>query len=1042
MRKTLPIALSACALVAFSGVVVAPAANAAGSVGSPTFVSGDALDSHVIFQDFSFFQPYESDTYATLTKQAGTLADLGITDVWTAPASRALNAYNEEGYAVTDRYDLGEFPAGHDGATATKYGTSAELKTAVAAMHDAGMHVQADLVPNQVYNYQDREIVRVTAVDQWGNPNNDRVRNKLYEVYTKGSPAGQQKYGTFGQWDSSDLNGISPQDIGTDRVMLDPDGTPYRYFGANDPKNHLPDWLANTDAQRYGEINAIDTYLAVDGYYAVDHTDRGAVWRSFLLHYEDQQPGATTIGYLDYMRQHGYGGSAIATDDEVRADIISRSDSVAQNSTNDYIGSQPGYSGRSEQGITALRFDDDTSGVNENNLQYEFLLGQDVDNSSAKVQAEQRNWEEFLLDQYGFDGFRYDAAGHYDKEVLQQSADLFAKRYGNDQLDHLNYIESYVDEQVPYLNGTGNGQLAYDDEMYYAYLNSLGKANPTQALSTTATNSFSNRTGTGPGSAKVIPNWSFVTNHDTEHNVMAEIPLTAAQADGHPYGTKEYQLAQYAIYTADRAKADKRYAPYNIPAAYALELTNKDTVPTVFYGDMWEAADSYMTTESPYHDAITAMLAARKAYASGAQTVTNHASNLSTTPGQDLVSSVRAGKDRSTGIGVVVGDQPALDTTIQVEMGREHADQRYTDALGYHDEVLTTDADGTLTVHVQGTKNVQVNGYLAAWVPASAAETTTTTLTSDATSLTEDARTTLTATVTAGATGTVEFRDGTTVLGTAAVVDGTATFRTPAGLTVGDHGVTAVYSGDDRHATSTSDALTITVTKVPHTAPTGQPTPTPTPTPGTDPTPTPGTDPTGDPTTAPTPAPGTDPTGGPTTTPTPGTDPTDGPTTGPSPTPGTDPTGGPTTAPTPTPGTDPTGGPTATPTPGTDPTVTPGVGTGAGTGNGTGTGTGNGTGTGTGTGSAPANGTTPGTGNAPATGSTGGSVTPNGSTTADGSTATNGTATADSATRTPVQAALAYTGAHLAPLVGTAAVLLLAGLATLVFIRRRRTAER
>jgi hypothetical protein len=74
MRKTLPIALSACALVAFSGVVVAPAANAAGSVGSPTFVSGDALDSHVIFQDFSFFQPYESDTYATLTKQAKTSA--------------------------------------------------------------------------------------------------------------------------------------------------------------------------------------------------------------------------------------------------------------------------------------------------------------------------------------------------------------------------------------------------------------------------------------------------------------------------------------------------------------------------------------------------------------------------------------------------------------------------------------------------------------------------------------------------------------------------------------------------------------------------------------------------------------------------------------------------------------------------------------------------------------------------------------------------------------------------------------------------------
>jgi dextransucrase len=820
VRKILPISLASCALVALGGLVAVPSAQAAGSVDSPTFVSSDELDSRVIFQDFSFYQPYESNTYTTLAAQASTLADLGITDVWTAPASRALNAYNEEGYAITDRYDLGEFPAGHDGATATKYGTSTELKAAIAAMHDAGMSVQADLVPNQIYNYQDREVVPVTAVDQWGNPNNSNVVNKLYEVYTKASPAGQQKYGTFAQWSSADLNGISPQDIGTDRVLLDPEGTPYQYFGPDDTRNYLPEWLASTDAQRYGEINAIDSYLTVDGYYAVAHDERGAVWRSLLLNYEENQDGAITIGYIDYMRENGYGGSADATDDEVRADIISRTDAVAQNSTNDYIGSQPGYSGRSEQGITALRFDNDTSGVNENNLQYEFLLGQDVDNSSDAIQAEQRNWEEFLLDEYGFDGFRYDAAGHYNTEILEQSADLFAERYGDDQLAHLNFIESYVDEQVPFLNGTGNGQLAYDDEMYYAYLNALGEGDPAQALSTTATNSFSNRTGDGPDDA-VIPNWSFVTNHDTEHNVMAEIPLTDAQANGFPYGTKEYQLAQYAIYTADRAQVDKQYAPYNIPAAYALELTNKDTVPTVFYGDMWEAADSYMATESPYFDAITALLEARKTTVSGDQTVTNFASNLSDTPGQDLISSVRSGTDRLTGIGVVVGNQPELDTTIEVDMGAAHANQEYTDALGYHAETLTTDADGMLTVQVTGSKSVEVNGYLAAWVPAALVTATTTSLELGDTTVAEGESTTLTATVGSsaqGVTGTVEFFDGTTLLGSADVIDGSASFDAPSDLTVGVHSITARYSGDASNLPSESDAVLLEVTAAPVTS--------------------------------------------------------------------------------------------------------------------------------------------------------------------------------------------------------------------------------
>nr|WP_243862281.1 Ig-like domain repeat protein [Frigoribacterium faeni] len=812
VRRPLPFALSTCALVALVGTLAAPSAQAAGSVESPTFVSGEALDSRVIFQDFSFYQPYESDTYTTLAARAEELADLGVTDVWTAPASRALNAYNEEGYAITDRYDLGEFPAGHGGATATKYGTSDELKAAIAAMHDAGMSVQADIVPNQIYNYQDREVVRVTAVNQWGTPDNPKVVNKLYEVYTKGSAAGQQKYGTFPQWSSADLNGISTQDIGTDRVMLDPAGEPYRYFGADDERNYLPEWLAATDAQRYGEINAIDGYLTVDGYYAVAHDDRGAVWRSLLLGYTENQPGAITQTYLDYMRERGYGGGPDATDDEVRAALVAVTDSEAQNATNDYIGLQPGYSSRSEQGITALRFDDDTSGVNENLIQSEFLLGQDVDNSSAAVQAEHRNWEEFLLDEYGFDGFRFDAAGHYNKEILEQSADLFAERYGDDQLSHLNFIESYVDEQVPFLNGTGNGQLAYDDELHYAYFDALGEGDPSKPLSTVVTNSYKDRTGTG-STDTVIPNWSFVTNHDTEHNDMAKISLTAEQAGGFPYGTKEFQLAQYEIYTADRATVDKQHAPYNVPASYALMLTNQDTVPTVFYGDMWEADASYMTTESPYHDAITALLQMREQNVSGEQTVTLHESNLSSTPGQDLISSVRAGSDRETGVGVVVGNQPDLDTTVEVAMGAEHADQEYVDALGYHGETLTTDADGVLTVPVQGTRTVEVNGYLAAWVPAQPAETSTAVVAA-ASSITEGETTELAAEVSSqadGATGSVEFLDGAVSLGTAELVDGRAVLTTPADLAVGEHSITAVYSGDERHLGSTSPASVLTV---------------------------------------------------------------------------------------------------------------------------------------------------------------------------------------------------------------------------------------
>jgi hypothetical protein len=58
--------------------------------------------------------------------------------------------------------------------------------------------------------------------------------------------------------------------------------------------------------------------------------------------------------------------------------------------------------------------------------------------------------------------------------------------------------------------------------------------------------------------------------------------------------------------------------------------------------------------------------------------------------------------------------------------------------------------------------------------------------------------------------GNVEFRDGTTVLGTTALSGGTASYTTSA-LTVGDHPITAVYAGDDSFVTSTSAAITQTV---------------------------------------------------------------------------------------------------------------------------------------------------------------------------------------------------------------------------------------
>ena len=89
---------------------------------------------------------------------------------------------------------------------------------------------------------------------------------------------------------------------------------------------------------------------------------------------------------------------------------------------------------------------------------------------------------------------------------------------------------------------------------------------------------------------------------------------------------------------------------------------------------------------------------------------------------------------------------------------------------------------------------------------------TTTTLSSSDDHQAHGKSVTLTATVSGtGATGTVTFKDGDAILGSSALGNGTATLST-SDLSVGDHSITAVYSGDATFAGSTSPSLGQTIT--------------------------------------------------------------------------------------------------------------------------------------------------------------------------------------------------------------------------------------
>jgi dextransucrase len=401
--------------------------------------------------------------------------------------------------------------------------------------------------------------------------------------------------------------------------------------------------------------------------------------------------------------------------------------------------------------------------TNGNQGGYEMLLANDVDNSNPIVQAEQLNWLYYMMNigsiaqndpTANFDGYRVDAVDNVNADLLQIAGDYFKAAYGINQSDanannHISILEDWDNNDPAYVKAQGNNQLTMDFPMHLALKYSLNMPSSARsglepAISTSLVNRAADATEN-----EAQPNYSFIRAHDSEvQTVIAQIikDKINPSSDGLTVSTDEIAKA-FEIYNADELKADKEYTAYNIPSSYALMLTNKDTIPRVYYGDLFTDDGQYMSAKSPYYDALTSLLQSRVKYVSGGQSMNmTYLHN-----NQGLLTSVRYGKDamtandtgtsetRTQGIGLIVGNKTDLnlnnDEQIVLNMGAAHKNQAYRalmlstkDGLKIYNSddeapVSYTDDQGRLIFKsdvVYGVSDAQVSGYLAAWVPVGA----------------------------------------------------------------------------------------------------------------------------------------------------------------------------------------------------------------------------------------------------------------------------------------------------------------------------------
>lgn len=406
------------------------------------------------------------------------------------------------------------------------------------------------------------------------------------------------------------------------------------------------------------------------------------------------------------------------------------------------------------------------AGNNNSDNSPELLVGNDIDNSNPVVQAENLNWEYFLLN-YGklmgynpdgnFDGLRVDAADNIDADVLDQMGQLMNDMYhtkGNPQNanDHLSYNEGYHSGAAQMLNEKGNPQLYMDSGEFYTLENVLGRANNRDNIGNLITNSIVNRQNDTTEN-EATPNWSFVTNHDQRKNLINRLIIkdhsNIPDIMGSAYKV-EYANQAWQEFYADQEKTNKQYAQYNVPAQYAILLSDKDTVPQVYYGDLYNETAQYMQEKSIYYDAITTLMRARKQFVSGGQTMTKLNNNLlaSVRYGKGVVDANSNGTDklsRTSGMAVLVGnDSNMAQQTVAINMGRVHANQQYRNLIDTTENgliydaknsenpaILTTDSNGILKVTVKGYSNPYVSGYLGVWVPVISGDQDVTTSASD-----------------------------------------------------------------------------------------------------------------------------------------------------------------------------------------------------------------------------------------------------------------------------------------------------------------------
>lgn len=278
--------------------------------------------------------------------------------------------------------------------------------------------------------------------------------------------------------------------------------------------------------------------------------------------------------------------------------------------------------------------------VDDENGNFDYLMGADIDLNNIDVLKELINWGLWYHEFTNVDGFRLDAVKHIRADFFPDWLNRIRTKAEKDLFAVGEYWSLSLDKLKNYLEKTQHTMSLFDVPLHYNFYKastSNGDFDMSKIFEGTLVKEFPNKAVT------------FVDNHDTEPGQALE------------------------SWVLDWFK----------PLAYSLILLRKQGIPCVFYGDYYGIPQKDVFSKNIILDKL---LRVRKYFAYGEQEDYFNDYNK--------IGFVRRGdyEHPDSGLAVVMTDK--FGGTIRMNVGKQFANTVFYDCLGYIDKKVYIDENG------------------------------------------------------------------------------------------------------------------------------------------------------------------------------------------------------------------------------------------------------------------------------------------------------------------------------------------------------------